>query len=78
MRTQITINLHNREEIEFFKDAMAFAVKLCDKDLQAEDVSESVHTRILIAKAQFNEIAQTIRKHTSSGDNPIPSTLKFQ
>ena len=78
MRTQLIINLHNREEIEYFKDAMRYAVELCERDLQAEDVSESVINRIWLAKAEFNEIAETIRKHTSSGDYPIPSTLKFQ
>lgn len=78
MRTQITINLHNREEIETFKDAMAWAAQRCEREYQAEDSTEGAKVRLLIAKAQFNEIADTIRQHTGSGDNPIPSTLKFQ
>ena len=78
MRTQITINLHNVEEIDMFKCAMEWAANECAKESDAEDCTTSGRTRLLIAKAQFNEIADTIRKHTSSGDNPIPSTLKFQ
>lgn len=78
MRTQLIINLHNYEEIDYFKDAMRYAVELCERDLQDEGLSESVINRIWLAKAEFSEIAETIRKHTSSGDYPIPSTLKFQ